>query len=362
MPKVSIIVPVYNVESFLVECLDSLVNQTIDDIEIIAINDASPDNSIMILQEYARRYPDKVAVIDSPENRCLGGARNLGIEAARGEFIGFVDSDDRVEPYMYERLYNVATQTGADIVDCDFYEFGVDGGREWQSFRKSVVPDDIGELTGADRSCLVLNAGLFHTKLIRRDLFLGRAIRFPEHMFFEDVAIAVMIALAAGVARVPEPLYHYRSNPGSITRSRNSLGVFDRLRGAEMMLSNAEKWGLREAYPNEIHALYIEECYVKALAAIVFSMDHPPVDRLRDMRSNTRARFPDFRKSPYYKRLPLAKRAIVWMNELNPALLVWTSRLVRLLGLEELARSAGRSSRNRRVIGPTSARALRTER
>ena len=120
--KLSIVVPVYNMAggNKLRFCLDSLVNQTIADYEIIAVDDASTDNSLAILQEYESNYPWKFKVIQSYENVKQGGARNKGIEAARGTWIGFVDSDDWIAPDMYEKLIGKAEQTGADVVGCDY--------------------------------------------------------------------------------------------------------------------------------------------------------------------------------------------------------------------------------------------------
>ena len=101
--KVSIIVPVYNNEKYLRRCLESLVNQSLKDIEIILINDCSTDKSIDILNGYEEKYSEKITLINLNENKRPGGARNRGIEAAKGEYLGFVDSDDYVEKDMYER-------------------------------------------------------------------------------------------------------------------------------------------------------------------------------------------------------------------------------------------------------------------
>ena len=121
--KVSIIVPVYNVEKYIEECLDSLVNQTLKDIEIICINDASLDNSLNILKNYKKKYPGLIKVIDLKKNVCLGGARNKGLDIARGEYISFVDSDDYVDVNMCEKLYNHANKHEADIVQFNYVEF-----------------------------------------------------------------------------------------------------------------------------------------------------------------------------------------------------------------------------------------------
>ena len=101
--KVSVCIPVYNMEKYIEDCIKSLVNQTLKEIELIFVNDGSTDNSLNILNEYKKQYPDIIKVI-SQENKGLGGARNKGLELASGEYIGFVDADDFVEPNMYERL------------------------------------------------------------------------------------------------------------------------------------------------------------------------------------------------------------------------------------------------------------------
>lgn len=113
MVKVSIIVPVYNVEKFLEKCLDSLVNQTLHDIEIICINDGSTDKSLEILKSFANK-DKRITVIDK-QNEGPSVARNVGLEKAQGEYIGFVDSDDWVDLDFYEKLYNSAINNGADI-------------------------------------------------------------------------------------------------------------------------------------------------------------------------------------------------------------------------------------------------------
>ena len=114
MVKVSIIVPVYNVENYIERCLKSLVNQTLKDIEILIINDGTPDNSIEICEKYAKN--DNRIKIFNKENEGLGLTRNYGIERATGEYIAFVDSDDYVTLDMCENLYNAAIENNADIV------------------------------------------------------------------------------------------------------------------------------------------------------------------------------------------------------------------------------------------------------
>ena len=120
MKKVSIIVPVWGVEKYISKCLESLVNQTLDDIEIILVNDGSPDNSQKIIDEYVKRYPQKV-ISYIKENGGQGSARNYGIKVATGEFISFVDSDDYIELNMVEKMYIKAKKDKSDIVICGNY-------------------------------------------------------------------------------------------------------------------------------------------------------------------------------------------------------------------------------------------------
>ena len=114
MPKVSVIIPIYNAQDYLERCLDSVCNQTLKDIEIICVNDASTDKSIDILNKYAQRYQN-MKVIDCKINGGESVARNIGMENATGEYLGFVDNDDEIDVDFYEKLYNKATEKNADI-------------------------------------------------------------------------------------------------------------------------------------------------------------------------------------------------------------------------------------------------------
>lgn len=152
----SIIVPCYNVEKYLPRCLDSLVNQTLENIEIICINDGSPDRCIDILNDYKERYPNKVVIIDK-QNEGVWRGRFDAIAIAQGEYIGFVDSDDYVEPDFAEKLYYCAIDNNADIAVCGFHRVDVDTGKilntemteERHAFEVDETPERLLELNGA---------------------------------------------------------------------------------------------------------------------------------------------------------------------------------------------------------------------
>lgn len=119
---ISVIVPCYNVEKYIDRCLDSLVSQTVgqDKLEIILVNDASTDNTLSLLEKWESRYPDNIMVVTYDTNIRQGGARNVGLSYAQGEYIGFVDSDDWIEPRMYELLLKGIEESGCDISRCKY--------------------------------------------------------------------------------------------------------------------------------------------------------------------------------------------------------------------------------------------------
>ena len=189
--KLSVIVPVYNMaaQDKLSWCLESLVNQTLSDYEIIAVDDCSTDGSLAILREYEKKYPGKIQVIVSPVNKKQGGAKNLGLAAARGEWIGFIDSDDWVTHDFYEKLIRRGEETEADIVGCDYHltgEHSMKIGQIVHNNKKSQT----GILTKEKYRSLILDSGSLVVKIYRRHIILDFPNRFPENIFYEDNAIS----------------------------------------------------------------------------------------------------------------------------------------------------------------------------
>ena len=184
MVKVSIVVPVYNSERYIGRCLDSLINQTLQQIEIITVNDASPDDSIKILKKYEEKYPGKIVVIDSKENLKPGGARNLGIDFAKGEYIGFVDSDDWVENNMYEELYNKAKENDTDIVD-SYYTLSKGPGESGKAL-SADRSDVTGVINVEKRKKLLVYTGSVCSKIYKKSFLKEYNLRFPSKVFYED--------------------------------------------------------------------------------------------------------------------------------------------------------------------------------
>ncbi|HEM2651409.1 TPA: glycosyltransferase family 2 protein [Streptococcus suis] len=209
MPKVSIIVPVYNTEDYIGECIESILNQSLTDIELILVNDCSTDRSLDILRKY-EQIDSRIHIIDSLSNTGVGEARNKGIERASGQYISFVDSDDFLKIDMFEKLYQKALIDKADLVLCDTGTFSSDG-REKSVWYKPIY----GKAELKD---------IFHNtqptaRIVSRELIDRIQFRFLKGMG-EGIYFELMIH-ARHITTVPEKLYIYRSRGGSLSTTPN---------------------------------------------------------------------------------------------------------------------------------------------
>ncbi len=217
---ISIIVPVYKVEPYLHQCVDSILNQTYRDLEIILIDDGSPDRCGEICDEYARK-DNRVRVLHT-ENRGLSAARNLGLREATGDYIGFVDSDDWIEPDMYEVLLTRLEETGADISVCGLWYEHPNRTKE-----AGKLPDIV--YIGNEALIMVLSNGQQNcvwNKLYCSELW--ESILFPDGRVYEDVATTYKAILKAKkVVSTSICLYHYRQRTESIGKTRSMKNLID---------------------------------------------------------------------------------------------------------------------------------------
>lgn len=223
-PKVSVIVPVYNVEKYLPECLDSLVNQTLEDIEILVVNDGSPDNSQAIIDDYAARYPDKIRAFIK-ENGGQSDARNLGVQYAVGEYLGFVDSDDYVSADMFSTMYQKGIESNSDVVVCDFYNLV---GENVEKAGLIKNPEQYPCSVEANPNILFECKCYPCNKLFRRSWYTENQFAFPNGQWFEDSAVVYNILyMAKSIDAVSEAYYYYRKDrPDSVTNTVNKR-VYD---------------------------------------------------------------------------------------------------------------------------------------
>ncbi len=303
MAEVSVIVPVYNMagDGKLEYCIRSLLGQTLHDLRIIAVDDASTDASLQVLKKLEEAYPDRLRVIASPENRRQGGARNLGLDAASdSEYVGFLDADDWVSPDLYERLLTLAKGSGADAVGCDLCRVG----------EHTMVPSEreecnmlsqTGVLDDEKRRSLLRTPGPVVTKLYRREIFENPRLRFPEHIAYEDNAIATALVMRIRhYEHIPEPLYYYYQRPGSTTHSVTMKQCSDRMEAMRIMLRQAREDGSLTRYHDEYENRFFLLFYRNTLFSYMQSDMKKDAEFLRGLGKELLEAFPDFRKNPFY--------------------------------------------------------------
>lgn len=254
MIKVSIIVPIYNCEKYLKRCLDSLVNQTLKDIEIILINDCSEDNSLNIMKNYAGNYEEKIKVIDLHKNRGCGGARNIGIEKAKGKYIGFVDGDDDVSLDMFEQLYKIAERADYDMVDCRFFNEYLDENI------LTTCKNALGTLNTEKKKLIISNPGYVWSKIIKKDILIDNDIRFRENIAYEDLDfIPTVIIFCKKVCATNKKLYNYRHNKSSITNYyTRKVHVDEKIEAMKELVNRFKDLQQYDIYRDEItYLIYI---------------------------------------------------------------------------------------------------------
>ena len=231
MPKVSIIVPIYNVEKYLDRCMESLLNQTLKDIEIIMVDDGSPDNCPKMCDEYAKK-DNRVKVVHK-QNAGLGFARNSGLEVATGEYVAFVDSDDFVECDMYEKLYEQVKKNQADTIYCGFRKYwSNDDIKEFRHVSnitifegKKLVDfslDLVGSFEGIKKDWIYEMSvwhGLYSNKIIKK---YSLGFHSEREVLSEDIVFQEQyLKYAKRVVYVPDTYYYYCfNNVGSLTHAR----------------------------------------------------------------------------------------------------------------------------------------------
>lgn len=325
--QLSIIVPVYNMaaEGKLNFCLDSLINQTITDYEIIAVDDCSTDNSLDVLKEYERKYPDKFRAIHSPVNKRQGGAKNIGIREAKGEWIGFIDSDDWIVPDFYERLIARAKETGADIVGCDYCLV------DYHTFEATAgVHNNFIEQTGVldheKRKSLILNSGSLVIKIYKRQFILDNELFFPEGIFYEDNAVGKSyVILNKHFEYIDEPLYFYYQHGTSTVHTFTERRCQDRVDAAKIMIEQAKKFDYYDEFYSELEYSFTVLHYINTLFTYMVGVKPVRFAFVERLGKEIREYFPDFQNNPYYieKTHPEEKKLIAMQQKSTMQFIVY---------------------------------------
>lgn len=301
--KCSVIVPVYNMaaEGKLEYCLNSLLHQTLRDLEIIAVDDASTDESLEILRRYEFDYPEKIRVIHYEKNKRQGGAKNEGLKIASGEWIGFLDSDDWVAPDFYEKLIGKAEETGADVVGCDYSlvsEHTMQVGKVVQNNTK----DQTGVCDTEKHRKLVMRPGSMVIKVYRGSMIKENGLNFPEGIFYEDnCAGTVWMLYCRHFEKIEEPLYYYYQHEVSTVHHISEEKCRDRMKAGELMVMECSSRGFLTKYRPEIEFRFAETYYITTLFSYMSGVRHRKLSFTAELRDGMKKYFPDFQDNPYYQ-------------------------------------------------------------
>ncbi len=302
MLDLSVIVPVYNMakDGNLEYCINSLVGQTLESMEIIAVDDKSTDESLQILREFEKKYPGRVKAVASPENRRQGGARNLGLREAQGRYIGFMDADDWVVEDLYERMVERAKSTGADVVGTDMCRV----------YEHTMVPTEreecnllsqVGVFDHDRRKEYLLHPGPLGTKIYAREIFFGKEFQFPEHMAYEDNATFLEIGMRIKhYEHIPEANVFYYQHGESTTHSVDLKKCKERMEAMRIMLQYAKENGALEEFKDVVEYHFSILFYRNTLFSYMQSDLKKDMSFVKKLGQEIVATFPDFRQNAYY--------------------------------------------------------------
>ena len=240
MTKISVIVPIYNVEDYLRQCLDCLIKQTLDDIEIICVNDGSTDSSSQILDEYISKYP-QIKLINQ-KNLELSAARNAGMKIAQGKYVGFVDSDDWVSIDFFEQLYAAAERHDADIAaECIIK---VKSKKEFINISYSDE-EFISDIQEKIEACKFPKYSYVWNKIYKRASLEKCGLTFVEGTNFEDIRFTIRaLYYLERFVTVSDVFYYYRKHKNSIVKTLSPKNIEEKGQSLNDMLDFADKHGI----------------------------------------------------------------------------------------------------------------------
>ena len=300
--RISIVIPIYNVAAYLPACMESVLGQDLRDAEVLLVDDGSSDGkSGPMCDEYAGKYPEKIRVIHQ-KNLGLGGARNTGLEAAKGTYLLFLDSDDTLAPEALTVLYRAADREP----DAAVFPLGVrdEAGRPLPTLGHSAPAGQLVSL--AQVPALLLDPPSACMRLWKRSLFLDTGIRFPEHQLYEDLCTTPKLLLAAkSILGLDQALYLYCQRGGSIMRGGDPGKNRQILTALDSVLDWYRNRGAAETYGRELDALVLHHVYDAAYRVLRLDRKDP---LLQTLLAYLRKKAPDYRRCPYYSTLTRSQR------------------------------------------------------
>lgn len=297
MCKVSIIIPAYNTEEYMAECLDSILNQTLKEIEIIVVDDGSADGTLAILRDYEKRFPEKIRVFHK-ENGGQASARNVALKYAQGEYLGFVDSDDWIDVDMYEIMYTKAKEDDADIVICDM----IDHYPTYEIYHNSSVFED--KFTVTPSAC---------NKIFKRTFAEG--VNFPEGLYYEDFEYTTKQLMKTDkISLVHKGFYHCHCREVSTMNNNNAKMNKDILSVMENLEAFVKSNSWEEKYGEVLEYLYIDHILITTINRLEQQKNSEKKAVIDFLRKEVCKRYPGFNKDVAFKKMAKKRQIIAWLN------------------------------------------------
>ena len=317
MPKVSVIVPVYNVEKYITRCLTSLINQTLDDLQIIVVNDGSQDGSEQIIKQFKRNYNNIIYV--TKENGGLSSARNFGLIYATGEYIAFLDSDDYVDRNTYKKMYEKAKEKNSDYVECDFI---------WQYPDRQKI--DTGYRYKDKKEMFEKARVVAWNKLIKREIIIDNKLEFPMGLNYEDIEFFYkLIPYINSFAFVEEPLIYYVQRENSIVNKQDSK-TRQIFRVLDDVIEYYKKIGLYNEYEKHIEYTCARILLCSSLKRMIQIPDKVTRELLlTETWQNLNGKFPNWKKNELLKKNNTVNG--IFMKTINDATFKIYTKILRIV-------------------------------
>lgn len=296
MPQISVIVPVYNMEKFLEKCLESIVNQSFKDFELIIVNDGSTDCSQQIIDRYTSNYPFIKSYFQN--NSGQGAARNLGIEKSSGKYLSFIDSDDYIEVNMLRDMHEKAETENADIVICDMRDIFSDG-----------TPDIYHDCVHYDNVLKI--AGSACNKLFRKSLI--EDLRFPAGRWYEDFYFTACLLFSEPiVAGISKDYYVCNCGHVSTMNNNNSVKNLDMLYVLDSIRDYTKSKGTYD--DNKFSFLVFRHVLITTINRVSKQNNRSKKTVISELRNYCKKNIPEYKSMPFYKEITLNRKIIAFLN------------------------------------------------
>ena len=317
--KVSVIIPVYNVEPYLDKCLNTLVNQTLKKIEIIIVNDGSKDNSEKIIEKYLKKYPEKIKYIKKA-NGGLSSARNEGLKYASGEYIGFVDSDDYVSLNTFNLMYKKAKEKNFDLVVCNLNYV-------YESKTKMVsagLDKDLENEDEVKKNIVFLYPAVWN-KLYKKEIL--DSLKFKEGIWYEDVEFNFRVyPRVKSIGYVDKPLIQYVQRESSISKTIDKR-LFNYIDNFNGLIRYYQDNNLYNKYYFELEYSYVRYLYATFIKQLSYTNDKELFkEGVKEAIKNVQEHFPNYKKNIYLKKFGLKNIYLKTFNKKTASLLNFKNR------------------------------------